>query len=80
MTAGLVVVLAVAAALGSGVIASFFCAFSICVMRALGRLPPHQGIAAMQSINVVVLNPWFFTALFGTAALCIILAMFSLFN
>ena len=31
----------------------------------------------MQSINVVVLNPWFFSAFFGTAALCVILAVHS---
>jgi uncharacterized membrane protein len=49
-------------------------------MRALGRLPREQGIAAMQSINVVVLNPWFFTAFFGTAAVCIILAVLALFT
>jgi uncharacterized membrane protein len=78
MTQVLVVALAVAAALGSGGVAGFFFAFSVCVMRALGRLPPDQGIAAMQSINMVVLNPWFFTAFFGTAAVCILLAVFSL--
>ena len=80
MTQGLVVALAVAAVLGSGVVAGFFFAFSVCVMRALGRLPRDQGIAAMQSINVVVLNPWFFTAFFGTAAVCMILAVLSLFT
>jgi uncharacterized membrane protein len=80
MTQGLVIALAMAAALGSGVVAGFFFAFSVCVMRALGRLPRDQGIAAMQSINVVVLNPWFFTAFFGTAAVCMILAGLSLFT
>ena len=78
MTQGLVVALAVTAVLGSGVIAGFFFAFSVCVMRALERLPRDQGIAAMQAINVVVLNPWFFTAFFGTAAVCLILAVLSL--
>jgi uncharacterized membrane protein len=80
MTQGLVVALAVAAALGSGAVAGFFFAFSVCVMRALERLPRDQGIAAMQSINVVVLNPWFFTAFFGTAVVCMILAVFALFT
>jgi len=58
-------------ALGCGLIAGFFFAFSICVMKALGRLPPPQGIAAMQSINVVVINPWFLMAFFGTAVACL---------
>jgi len=57
-------------ALGSGLIAGVFFAFSAFVMKALARLPPAQGIAAMQSINVVVLNRWFFAAFFGTAAGC----------
>lgn len=48
-------------ALGCGLIAGFFFAFSAVVMKALGKLPPAQGIAAMQSINVVVINPWFLT-------------------
>jgi hypothetical protein len=39
-----------------------------------------QGIAAMQSINVVVLNPLFGTAFFGTAAACVLLAVSSLFR
>ena len=62
------------AALGNGLMAGFFFAFSAVTMKALGRLPPEQGVAAMQSINVVVLNPWFFTAFFGTAAVSLILA------
>jgi uncharacterized membrane protein len=69
-----------AAALGSALVAGFFFAFSIVVMNALRRLPPAAGIAAMQSINVVVLNAWFFTAFFGTAAVCIVLAVWSLLS
>src|SRR3990172_7116821 len=57
------------AALGSGLIGGVFFAFSALVMKALGRLPPAGGIAAMQSINVAVLNPVFFGAFFGTAIL-----------
>ena len=62
--------LALLSALGSGLIAGVFFAFSAFVMRALARLPPAQGIAAMQSINVVVLNPVFLGVFLGTAALC----------
>ena len=57
-------------ALGSGLMAGFFFAFSFCVMKALGKLPPEQGIAAMQSINVVVINPMFLTVFLGTGSLC----------
>ena len=64
-------VLTLVSALGCGLTAGFFFAFSICVMKALARLPAPHGIAAMQSINVVVINPWFMTAFFGTAAACV---------
>jgi len=60
------------AALGCGLIAGVFFAFSAFVMKALARLPPGEGIAAMQSINVAVLNPWFLGAFFGTAAACVV--------
>lgn len=65
-------------ALGSGLIAGVFFAFSAFVMKALARLPAPQGIAAMQSINVVVISPLFMTALLGTAAACVILAISAL--
>jgi uncharacterized membrane protein len=58
------------AAIGCGVVAGVLFAFSTFVMKALGNLPPAQGIAAMQSINVAVINPWFMTAFLGTAAAC----------
>ena len=63
-------ILTFAAVLGSGLVAGIFFAFSTFVMRALGRLPENQGIAAMKAINVTVLNPWFFLAFFGTGAVC----------
>jgi uncharacterized membrane protein len=71
-------VLTLLSALGAGLMAGFFFAFSVCVMTALGRQPPAAGISAMQSINVVVLNPWFFAAFFGTAAASIVLVVFAL--
>ena len=66
------------AALGCGLIAGVFFAFSTFVMSALARLEPAQGIAAMQSINITVINPWFMTAFLGTAADCLFLAISSL--
>jgi uncharacterized membrane protein len=65
-------------ALGCGLIGGAFFAFSTFVMKALGRLQPAQGIAAMQSINVVVINPWFMLPFLGTAAACVFLAVASL--
>jgi len=60
-----------ATALGCGLNAGVFFAFSTFVMPALKRLPPAQGIAAMQSINKLAVTPAFMAALFGTAVACL---------
>ena len=62
--------LTVTTALGSGIVAGVFFAFSSFIMAALARLPANQGIAAMQSINVTVINPLFMLILFGTGLVC----------
>jgi uncharacterized membrane protein len=68
-------VLTFAAAIGSALVAGIFFAFSTFVMAALGRIPPEQGMSAMQSINITVINPAFFLAFLGTAALCLVLVV-----
>jgi uncharacterized membrane protein len=68
------------AALGCGIIAGVFFAFSSFVMPALARLPAAQGIAAMQSINIVVLNRSFLGVFSGTALVCVVLAIAPLFR
>lgn len=65
-------------ALGCGLMAGVFFAFSSFVMNALARQPPPQGIAAMQSINITVINPSFMALFLGTAAACIFLGVSSL--
>lgn len=69
-----------ATAVGCGLIAGVFFAFSSFVMQALAQLPPPQGIAAMQTINITVINPWFMTVFMGTAAACLCLAALSLYQ
>ncbi|MEH2175262.1 anthrone oxygenase family protein [Nostoc sp.] len=64
-------------ALGCGLVAGVFFAFSTFVMNALARLQPKEGIIAMQSINITAINPLFMLALFGTAMACIFLAISS---
>jgi uncharacterized membrane protein len=75
---GLLVALTVVTALGCGLNAGVFFAFSSFVMKALARLQPAQGIAAMQSINAVAVTPAFMAALFGTAAASIALGGWAL--
>jgi uncharacterized membrane protein len=65
-------------ALGCGLSAGALFAFSSFVMAALARLPAAQGIAAMNSINVMAVTPVFMTALFGTAVGCVAVAVWAL--
>src|SRR6266702_1984438 len=48
---GVLYTLTFVTALGCGLIAGLFFAFSVSVMQALARLPSAEGIAALQSIN-----------------------------
>jgi uncharacterized membrane protein len=67
-------------AVGCGVVGGVFFAFSVFVMKALRRLPPAQGIAAMQSVNTAAPTPLFMLALFGTGVACLALAGSALFR
>jgi uncharacterized membrane protein len=75
---GVLFALTLVTALGSGLSAGALFAFSSFVMQALDRLPPPQGIAAMQSINVMAPTPVFMTALFGTALPALVLLVWGL--
>jgi uncharacterized membrane protein len=68
------------AAIGSGIVAGIFFAFSSFVMAALARIPPAQGAAAMNSINVTVINPGFMSVFMGTALLCLLIGVRALFT
>lgn len=65
-------VLVVASMLGSALIGGIFFAFSNFIMKAFSRVPTAEGINAMQSINVVVLNPLFLGVFTGTAILSLL--------
>ena len=74
----LLVALAFVAALGSGVIGGVFYAFSTFVMTALRRRPAAEGLAAMQAINVAVINPLFLGLFLGTAAVSAVIVAVAL--
>ena len=61
--------------IGTGVVTGVFFAFSGFIMPGLGRLPLPQGVAAMQAINVTAVTPPLMIALFGTAAVCLAIAV-----
>lgn len=63
------------AAIGSFMIAGIFYAFSTFIMQALGRVPVPEGIRAMQTINIVIINPLFLGIFMGTALLLLVIAV-----
>ena len=71
-------ILAIIAAVGAGVSGGVFFAFSVFVMKALGRLPAAEGISAMHAINKAAPAPLFMLALFGTGAVSIALSVVAL--
>ena len=80
MVEGGAAVLVFISAIGSGLVAGVFFAFSTFVMRSLAKLPAPMGIAAMQSINVYAPNPLFMLALFGTAGTSVAAAVIAIAN
>lgn len=69
-----------AAALGCGLMAGVFFAFSAFVMDGLAKLASAPGMSAMQSINRAASSPLILTALFGTALVCTGLSVWALAN
>ncbi|MBG0856170.1 DUF1772 domain-containing protein [Streptomyces spinoverrucosus] len=67
--------LTVVGLIGAGLVAGVFCAFSTFVMQGLAALPPAQGVAAMQAINVTALRPAFMIVFLGSTVLCAVIAV-----
>jgi uncharacterized membrane protein len=70
-----VLVVAIFAAVGSGMMAGLLFAFSNFVMTALSQQPAASAIRTMQAINVYILNPFFFVVFLGTAVASVALAV-----
>jgi uncharacterized membrane protein len=73
MFAQLVLILTFLAALGSGLLGGLYFAYSNSVMPALAKMPPTQGMAAMNHVNVVIMNPAFLGLFMGIAILSLLL-------
>lgn len=73
--ASLFPVLTFLAVLATALNAGLFFIFSVCIMAAFARLSPAEGAAAMNAINAVIQNPWFFAAFFGGTLLSLALAV-----
>jgi uncharacterized membrane protein len=63
------------ATVGSGLVAGVFVAFSVAVMPALRRRPAAEGVAVMQEVNRVIVNPVFLLLFLGTGAVAAVAAV-----
>ena len=70
-------VLLVVAILGTGIVAGVFFAFSGFVMQGIGRLPAAEAARAMREINVTAVRAPLMLAIFGTALVVAVLAVFA---
>jgi uncharacterized membrane protein len=64
-------ILLLVAGIGSLLVSGVLLAFSSFVMSGLARIPAASGIAAMQSINITVVNPLFMGLFMGMGAVAI---------
>jgi uncharacterized membrane protein len=67
-------------AIGCGLIAGLYFAFSAFIMTALSRVDQASGVAAMNSINAVILRSLFMPIFFGTTLAALILAIVAVFR
>jgi uncharacterized membrane protein len=67
-------------AIGCGLIGGLYFAFSTFIVTALARIPEPAGIAAMQSINDIILRSLFMPVFFGTTIAGLALAVLALFE
>ena len=79
MPEAILTILILAAAIGSGLVAGIFFAFSIFVMRALGETSGTGGIEAMQRINRIIQRSAFMPIFTGTAVVAAVLAVWGIF-
>ncbi|KVO50823.1 hypothetical protein WJ77_21950 [Burkholderia ubonensis] len=67
-------------AIGCGLKAGVYFAFSTFVMTSLGRLAPEAGVAAMNAINVDIVRSLFMPVFLGTTLASLALAILALLN
>ncbi len=80
MYAWMIELLLTIAAIGAGLMAGVYFAFSDFIMRSLNRLDAANAVDAMNTINEVILRSWFMSLFFGTSLLYLLLAVLALFD
>lgn len=76
----LVTILLWFSAIGCGLLAGLYFAFSAFIMTAFGRVDRTHGIAAMNSINSTIVRSLFMPLFFGTTLSCAALAILAMFR
>ena len=74
MTDAILTVLLWFSAIGCGMMAGIYFAFSTFIMRALASIPQASGAGGMQAINRVILKSSFIPLFMGTTLACVVLA------
>ena len=64
-----------AAALSSGLMAGVYFAFSGFIMKAFDKIEPAQSVAAMNSINEVILRSFFMPVFYGSSIISFLLVI-----
>jgi uncharacterized membrane protein len=77
---GLVTGLLWLSAIGSGLLAGLYFAFSSFIMTAFGRIDQAAGIAAMNEINKVIVPSVFLPVFLGSTLTCLALAILAPFR
>ncbi len=67
-------------AIGAGLMAGVYFAFSTFITTSLARIPQAEGVSAMQSINTTILRSLFMPLFFGTTLAGIAMAVLALLN
>ncbi len=80
MYASMIALLLTIAAIGAGLMAGVYFAFSGFIMHSLDRLDAENAVDAMNAINEVILRSWFMPLFFGTSLLYLLLAVLAIFD
>jgi len=67
-------------AIGCGLLAGLYFAFSAFIMRALGRIEPPAGAVAMNAINSAILRSAFMPLFVGSTLSCLLIAIVGLID
>lgn len=76
----MIAILLTIAAIGAGLMAGVYFAFSSFIMRSLDRLDATCAVDTMNTINEVILRSWFMPLFFGTSLLHLLMAVLALFD